>query len=197
MGLVPFQPGSRRYISLPVEAALDGPSLKQLSMATQLPASRLAEMRPDPVDWTLTHSDVCTVCALCLDEDLCQGRDPYLRAEWRQSWRIFCTVHHVRLLRCPMSAVKGSASDPRVIEQVDDLYGCSNIVEENINFALGWDRDFLHMMLALEEIQCVIGGAITGEAPNAFTWGPLNAVNFLRVVHDVASWASTNFVGFP
>jgi hypothetical protein len=32
LGLVPFQPGSRRYISLPVEAALDGPSLKQLSI---------------------------------------------------------------------------------------------------------------------------------------------------------------------
>jgi hypothetical protein len=95
-----------------------------------------------------------------------------------------------------MSAVKGSASDPRVIEQIDDLYGCSNIVEENINFALGWDRDFLHMMLALEEIQRVIGGAITGEAPNAFTWGPLNAVNFLRVVHDVTSWALTNFESF-
>jgi hypothetical protein len=118
----------------------------------------------------------------------------FTRKSSRQA--IFCSVHQVRLLRCPMSVVKGSASDPRVIEQVDDLYGHSNIVEENINFALGWDRDFIHMMLAIEEIQYVIGRAITGEAPNTFTWGPLNAVNVLRVVHDVTSWALTNFEDF-
>src|SRR5277367_3721904 len=77
LGLVPFRAGSRREIALPVEAALDGPGLDQLAMATQLPLSRLTEMRPASAQWTLTHSEVCSVCALCLDEDLCLGRDPY------------------------------------------------------------------------------------------------------------------------
>jgi hypothetical protein len=59
---------------------------------------------------TLTHTDVCAVCGLCLDEDLCLDRDPYLRAEWRQSWRVFCSLHEVRLLPCPMNVVKRSCA---------------------------------------------------------------------------------------
>lgn len=42
----------------------------------------------------------------------------------------------------------------------------------------------------------MIKRAIAGEAPNAFTWGPLSADNFLRIVHDVTSWALTNFESF-
>jgi hypothetical protein len=67
LGLVPFKPGSRRYIARPVEVALDGPNLDQLALASRSPPARLAEMRPEPVEWTLTHTDVCAVCGLCLD----------------------------------------------------------------------------------------------------------------------------------
>jgi hypothetical protein len=196
LGLVPFEVGSRRNIALPVEAALEGANLNQLALATQLPPARLAEMRPDPVEWTLTHSDVCTVCALCLDEDLCHGRDPYLRAEWRQSWRIFCSIHQVRLLPCRMNVMKGMASDSRVIEQIDDLYAHCGFVEDSINYALGSGAHFARLLLAIEEMECVIGRAIAGEAPNAFDWGPLTASEFLQVVRDVTSWALTNFEAF-
>jgi hypothetical protein len=196
LGLVPFEAGSRRYLVQPVEAALENSNLDQLALATQLPPKRLAEMRPDPVEWTLTHTDVCTVCGLCLDEDLCHGRDPYLRAEWRQSWRIFCSIHEVRLLPCRMNALKGTASDPRVIEQIDDLYAHCGFVEDSINYALGSGADFARLLLAVEEMQCVIGRAIAGEAPNQFDWGPLTASAFLQVVRDVTSWALTNFEAF-
>jgi hypothetical protein len=196
LGPVPFEPGSRRYLAQPVEAALDGSNLDQLALATQLPPARLVEMRPDPVEWTLTHTDVCTVCGLCLDEDLCHGRDPYLRAEWRQSWRIFCSLHEVRLLTCRMNVIKGTASDTSVIEQIDDLYAHCGFVEDSINRSLGSNRDFFHMTLAIEEMESVIRRAIAGEAPNAFTWSALRADDFLRIVHDVASWALTNFEAF-
>jgi hypothetical protein len=43
LGLVPFEAGSRRNIALPVEAALDGPNLTQLAVATQLPTAHLTE----------------------------------------------------------------------------------------------------------------------------------------------------------
>ena len=193
---MPFEPGSRRYLARPVEAALDNSNLDQLALATQLPPARLAEMRPDPVEWTLTHTDVCTVCGLCLDEDLCHGRDPYLRAEWRQSWRIFCSLHEVRLLPCRMNVIKGTASDTSVIEQIDDLYAHCGFVEDSINRALGSDRDFFHLTSAIEEMETVIRRAIAGEAPNNFTWGSLRADDFLRIVHDVTSWALTNFEAF-
>ena len=153
-------------------------------------------MRPDPVAWTLTHTDVCTVCGLCLDEDLCHGRDPYLRAEWRQSWRIFCSVHEVRLLPCRMNVIKGTASDTSVIKQIDDLYAHCGFIEDSVNRALGSNRDFFHLTSAIEEMESVIRRAIAGEAPNAFTWGSLRADDLLRIVHDVTSWALTNFEAF-
>jgi hypothetical protein len=196
LGLVPFEPGSRRHLAQPVEAALESSNLDQLARATQLPPHRLAEMRPDQVEWTLTHTDVCTVCGLCLDEDLCHGRDPYLRAEWRQSWRIFCSLHEVRLLPCRMKAIRGTASDPSVIEEIDDLYAYCGVVEVSINRALGSNRDFFHLTSAIEKMETVIRRAIAGESPEVLVWGPLCADEFLRIVQDVTSWALTNFEAF-
>jgi hypothetical protein len=196
LGLVPFEPCSRRFLAQPVEAALENSNLDRLALATKLPPKRLAEMRPDPVEWTLTHTDVCTVCGLCLDEDLCHGRDPYLRAEWRQSWRIFCSLHEVRLLPSRMNVTKGTASDTSVTEQIDDLYAHCGFVQDTINRDLGSNRDFFHLTLAIEEMESVIQRAIAGETPNAFTWGSLRADEFLRIVRDVTSWALTNFEAF-
>src|ERR1019366_9511151 len=130
------------------------------------------------------------------DEDLCLGRDPYLRAEWRQAWRIFCSIHRVRLLHCRMSVVKGSASDSRVVQQIDDLYACSGIIEGNINDGLGRNVECYRLTRTIEEMECVIGRAIAGEAPNPFDWGPITAPEFLQVVHDVISWSLTNFEAF-
>lgn len=196
LGLVPFEPGSRRHLAQPVEAALEDSNVGRLAQATQLPPARLVEMRPDPVEWTLTHTDVCTVCGLCLDEDLCLGRDPYLRAEWRQSWRILCSIHEVRLLPCRMTVIKGAASDPSVIEEIDDLYAHSGFIEDSINHALGSNREFFHLTAAIEEMESVIRRAIAGQAPSDFTWGSLQADEFLRIVLDVTSWALTNFEAF-
>jgi hypothetical protein len=48
------------------------------------------------------------------------AESPYLRAEWRP-WRIFCSLHEVRLLTCRMDVIKGTVSDTSVIEQIDDF----------------------------------------------------------------------------
>lgn len=196
LGLVPFASHSRRFLARPVEVALEDSNLDQLATATQLPPARLLEMRPDPLEWTLTDTDVCTVCGLCLDGDLCHGRVPYLRAEWRQSWRIFCSVHEVRLLPCPMTVFTSNASEASVIETIDDLYAHCDLVQDNINRALASNRDFLHLTLAIEEMELVIRRAIAGERPDASTWGPLCANEFLQIVEDVTSWALTNFEAF-
>jgi hypothetical protein len=196
LGLVPFASHSRRFLAQPVEVALEDSNLDQLATATQLPPVRLLEMRPDPLEWTLTDTDICTVCGLCLDEDLCHGRDPYLRAEWRQSWRIFCSVHEVRLLPCPMTVFASNASEASMIETIDDLYAHCDLVQDNINRAFASNRDFLHLTLAIDEMELVIRRAIAGEGPDASTWGPLRANEFLQIVHDVTSWALTNFEAF-
>jgi hypothetical protein len=196
LGLVPFASHSRRFLAQPVEVALEESSLDQLATATQLPPARLLEMRPGPLEWTLTDTDICTVCGLCLDEDLCHGRDPYLRAEWRQSWRIFCSVHEVRLLPCPMTVFTSNESEASLIEKIDDLYAHCDLVQDNINRAFASNRDFLHLTLAIEEVEMVVRRAIAGDAPDAFTWGPLRANDFLQIVKDVTSWALTNFEAF-
>jgi hypothetical protein len=193
---VPFACNSHRVLAQPVEVALDDSNLGHLAVATQLPPERLLEMRPDPLEWTLIDTEVCTVCGLCLDEDLCQGRDPYLRAEWRQSWRIFCSVHEVRLLPCRMTVIRGTASDASVIEAIDDLYAHCDLVQDNINRALCSNRDFFHLTSAIEETETAIRRAIAGETPDVFTWGPLRADEFLQIVQDVTNWALTNFEAF-
>ena len=146
--------------------------------------------KPIARPWTLTDTDICTVCGLCLDEDLCHGRVPYLRAEWRQSWRIFCSVHEVRLLPCPMTVFTSNASEASMVETIADLYAHCDLVQDNIN------RAFLHLTVAIDEMELVIRRAIAGEGPDAVTWGPLRANEFLQIVHDVTSWALTNFEAF-
>jgi hypothetical protein len=129
-------------------------------------------MRPDPVEWTLTHSDVCTVCALCLDEDLCHGRDPYLRTELRQAWRIFCPTHQVRLLSCRMNVVKGTSPGERVVEQIDELYALSGIVEGNINYGLTYDADGCRLMWVIEEMNASSVARLPATLPIRLTGGP-------------------------
>jgi hypothetical protein len=69
-------------------------------------------------------------------------------------------------------------------------------VQDNINRALGSNRDFFHLNSAIEEMETVIRLAIAGQAPGIFTWGPLTGNAFLRIVQDVTSWALTNFKAF-
>jgi hypothetical protein len=98
-----------------------------------------------------------------------------------------------------MNLVKGTASDARVVEQIDDLIAHSGFVEDNINSALGGSGDFVRLTLAIEEMECVIGRAISGEAPNSFTWGPLTAPEFLRIegsVFCVSGVPVVTFLGF-
>jgi hypothetical protein len=83
-----------------------------------------------------------------------------------------------------------------VIEKIDDLYGHCDLVQDNINRAFGSNRDFLHLTLAIEEMEMVVGRAIAGEAPDASTSGPIRASDFLPIVQDVTSWAVTNFEAF-
>jgi hypothetical protein len=52
------------------------------------------------------------------------------------------------------------------------------------------------LFLQTLEMEEVIHRAISGEAPNVFVWGPLSAAEFLRIVHDVTTWALTNFEAF-
>jgi hypothetical protein len=65
--------------------------------------------------------------------------------------------------------------------------------QDNINRAFAANRDFFHLTLPIEEMEMVIRRAIAGGAPDAFTWSPLRANDFLQIVQDVTSWALTNF----
>jgi hypothetical protein len=88
------------------------------------------------------------------------------------------------------------SSESSLIELIDDLCAQCAIVEDNINHALSSDRDFFHLVVALEEMQMAIQRAIAGEAPDFLVWGPLRADEFLQIVRDVTSWALTNFEAF-
>jgi hypothetical protein len=95
-----------------------------------------------------------------------------------------------------MTVIRGNASDASAIEEIDELYAHCDLVQDNINRALGSNRDFLHLISAIEEMETVIRGAIAGEAPNILNWGPLRADDLLQIVQDVTSWALTNFEAF-
>jgi hypothetical protein len=50
----------------------------------------------------------------------------------------------------------GTASDTSGIEEIDDLYAYCGIIKDSINRALGSNRDFFHLTLAIEEMETVL-----------------------------------------
>jgi hypothetical protein len=104
LGLVPFEPGSRRYLAQPIEAALDGSNLDQLALAAQLPPARLVEMRPDPVEWTLTHTEVCGLRAV-----LGRGSLPWPRS--LSASRVATIAAHFLLAPCGAPAYLPNGRD--------------------------------------------------------------------------------------
>ena len=44
-------------------------------------------------DWILRAARHYPVCALCWRDDVLNGHTPYLRKEWMQAWRVFCSIH--------------------------------------------------------------------------------------------------------
>jgi hypothetical protein len=196
LGLAVFKSDYKQRISPSVEAVLDSHSVDQLAIAAQLPSARIAEMLPGPVEWILTVGKDCAVCARCLDEDLGANRQPYLRAAWQQAWRIFCPIHEVRLVSCTVKVVTGQWTGTRLTDAIDEAFNYSTIVEGNIDYLLGRDTEFIDRLLAIKTMESVIGRAAVGEPPNSSDWGPLSSTEFLRVVHDVTTWALTNFESF-
>jgi hypothetical protein len=82
-----------------------------------------------------------------------------------------------------MKAIRGTASDPSVIEEIDDLYAYCGIVEDSINRALVANRDFFHLTLAIEEMETVIQRAIAGESPDMLAGArsvPMNSCGSCR-----------------
>ena len=163
LGLIPFQPGSGSRILRPVEAALDLNCIDELAEAAQLPSSRLPQMRPDPVDWTMTHTQECSVCAQCLREDLSADLQPYLRVPWRQAWRIFCPVHATRLIACSMHVVRGRWEQPRLIAAIDDLLEHSTMIEKQLEVLHRRDANLRNMTRIIKEMECAIGNAFAGD----------------------------------
>lgn len=196
LGLVPFQSGSTSRLSRPVETVLDPPWLHAVAIAAQLPADRLANLRPGLADWTLTHRQECCACAPCLAQDLRSNRPPYLRAAWRQAWQIFCPIHGVRLVRCPMGLLSGHWTTARVCDAVTGLSAATQVIESQIQSLHLRDNYFRNLTQIFKEMELTIGRAISGEAPNPDDWGDLTASAFLQVVHDVTTWSLTNFESF-
>jgi hypothetical protein len=54
-----------------------------------------------------------------------------------------------------MNVVKGTTPGERVVDQIEELYALSGIIEGNINYGLTYDADGCRLMWVIEEMECV------------------------------------------
>jgi hypothetical protein len=69
-------------------------SLAAQSIRRRWPAADVRDLdESDP-----SYRALAKVCEACLAEDAANGRDHYVRQEWRFSWRVSCSRHRVALV---------------------------------------------------------------------------------------------------
>ena len=74
----------------PPASRLTDPAISDhLTVLGQLSDTERAGLWSPPTDWELTDLSFCTFCPYCCLADLANGRSPYGRRIWQQSW---CTV---------------------------------------------------------------------------------------------------------
>ena len=70
------------------------------------------------------------------------------------------------------------------------------MVEAHLEYLLRRDTAAIGAIRLIKVMETTIEHADAGDAPAAADWGALTATQFLRIVHDVTTWALTNFESF-
>jgi hypothetical protein len=137
----------------------------------------------------LTFSTFCPHCCL---GDLGSNRTPYGRQAWQQSWCTVCLSHGTALMARNVShAPRNRSSWSRAQLRSEGQFVASNRYRD---LKVPSQPEVRSTVLGcLLEIERATAAAISGIAPKPRSWGSLTPQEFLRVLQDVTTWASTHF----
>jgi hypothetical protein len=182
-----------RIARTPPASRLTDPAIADhLTVLGQLSDTERAGLWSPPTDWELNDPSFCTFCPYCCLADLANGRSPYGRRIWQQSWCTVCKPHGTALTLRNLAHAPTNRSS----------WSHAALKSQREFLAANRYRDLkvpsqpavrVTMLGSLMEIEQATAAAITGIAPDAFQWGPLTAAAFLMILQDVTTWALTHF----
>jgi hypothetical protein len=102
----------------------------------------------------------------------------------------------IRLLRTTLIFMTDGVHTVDGARECQRLRSKSAALEGTLDRAFATKLKVIAVIRAVERMETAINRAIEGHDPDNRIWGPLSASEFLIVVQDVTTWASSNFECF-
>jgi len=178
--------------TLPATRLLDPLVADRLAVRGQLSDMETIRLWPVQSSWELHDLTFSTFCPHCCLGDLASNRAPYGRQTWQQSWCTLCLSHGAALiLRNVSHAPRNRSSWSRAQLRSEGQFVAANRFRDlKVSSQPGVRSTILGCLL---EIERAAAAAISGIAPNSYSWGTLTPPEFLLVLQDSTTWALTHF----
>jgi hypothetical protein len=174
------------------ERLLDRAVAERIAVLGQLSDSDRNALWPPATRWELRDSGFCSYCPYCCVEDIAQHRTPYGRRCWQQSWCTICNAHGTALVVRQQTHVSSNHSlwSPAKLKSdrqflAPDQYRALKVAREPAIRST--------VLACLLHIERTTAAAISGIAPDAWSWGTLSPDEFLMILTDLTTWSLTHF----
>jgi hypothetical protein len=185
--------GKAKVERTPPAARLGNPLLADhLAALGQLSDAERSGLWSPPSDWELNDRSFCTFCSHCCLDDLANGRSPYGRRMWQQSWCTVCKIHGTALT---LRSLGHERTDHRSLSHARLKSHTEFLAANRYRDLKVPSQPAVRSLIlgSLMEIEQTTAAAIAGKAPNAFQWGTLTPTAFLAILKDVTTWALTHY----
>jgi hypothetical protein len=171
---------------------LDRAVADRLAVLGQLSKSEINAFWPPPTDWELHDRRFCVYCPYCCLDDLAHHRTPYGRRCWQQSWCTICQAHGTALVTRKQSHVYSNRSRWSHADLKSDREFLASVRYRDLKVAS--EPAVRSTLLAcLLHFERTTTAAISGVAPDAWSWGKLTPHEFLTILTDLTTWSLTHF----
>jgi hypothetical protein len=176
----------------PATRLFDPAVADHLAALAQLSGAERAGLWSPPSDWGLNDQSFCTFCSYCCLADLANGRSPYGRRVWQQSWCTVCKTHGTALTlrNCARAPTNRSSWSHAGLKGHREFLAADRYRDLKVPSQPAVRSTILGSLMEIEQ---TTAAAIRGITPNAFQWGTLTAAAFLMILQDVTTWALTHF----
>jgi hypothetical protein len=180
-------PGTRDADRLHDSAVAD-----RIAVLGQLSNSEINALWPPPTRWELQDRGFCSYCPYCCLDDLGHHRTPYGRRCWQQSWCTICNAHGAALVVRKQTHVSSNRS----------LWSHAKLKSDREFLAPDRYRDLKvarepvvrsTLLGCLLHLERTTAAALSGIAPDAWSWGNLSSAEFLMILTDLTTWSLTHF----
>ena len=164
----------------------------RIAVLAQLSDSEISALWPPPTQWELQDGGFFSYCPFCCLDDLGHHRTPYGRRCWHQSWCTICTANGAALVvrnQTHVSSNRSFWSHEKLKSDREflapDRYRDLKVAREPV-----FRSTLLGCLLHLER---TTDAALSGIAPDAWSWGNLSPDEFLMILTDLTTWSLTHF----